>query len=105
MALSQSALLEVLDALKVSDSEDVIRAALQVILQQLIEAEATAVIGAGRYEAHREPDDAAQRSPARVLSHHGRRRGAARSRSCGTARSSRRCWSGAGGSTRRCSRW
>ena len=50
MALSQSALLEVLDALKVSDSEDVIRAALQVILQQLIEAEATSVIGAGRYE-------------------------------------------------------
>jgi putative transposase len=50
MALSQSALLEVLDALKVSDSEDVIRAALQVILQQLIEAEATSVIGAGLYE-------------------------------------------------------
>ena len=50
MALSQSALLEVLDALKVSDSEDVIRAALQVILQQLIEAEATSVIGAGPYE-------------------------------------------------------
>ncbi len=50
MALSQSALLEVLDALKVSDSEDVIRTALQVILQQLIEAEATSVIGAGPYE-------------------------------------------------------
>src|SRR6476619_2987956 len=50
MALSQSALLEVLDALKVSDSEDVIRTALQVILQQLIEAEATSVIGASPYE-------------------------------------------------------
>jgi putative transposase len=50
MALSQSALLEVLDALKVSDSEDVIRTALQVILQQLIEAEATSVVGAGPYE-------------------------------------------------------
>lgn len=46
MALSQSALLEVLDALKASDSTDVIRHALQVMLQQLIEAEATAFIGA-----------------------------------------------------------
>lgn len=50
MALSQSALLEVLDALNVSDGADVIRTALQVILQQLIEAEATAVIGAGPHE-------------------------------------------------------
>jgi putative transposase len=50
MALSQSALLEVLDALTVSDGVDVIRTALQVILQQLIEAEATAVIGAGPHE-------------------------------------------------------
>ena len=46
MALSQSALLEVLDALKASDSTDVIRKALQVMLQQLIDAEATAFIGA-----------------------------------------------------------
>jgi putative transposase len=46
MALSQSALLEVLDALKASDSTDVIRNALQVMLQQLIDAEATALIGA-----------------------------------------------------------
>ena len=50
MALSQSALLEVLDALKASDSSDVIRTALQVILQQLIDAEATAVIGAEPHE-------------------------------------------------------
>ena len=47
MALSQSALLEVLDALKASDSTDVIRQALQVMLQQLIDAEATVRIGAG----------------------------------------------------------
>ena len=50
MALSQSALLEVLDALKASDSTDVIRTALQVMLQQLIDAEATAVIGAEPHE-------------------------------------------------------
>jgi putative transposase len=46
MALSQSALLEVLDALKASESTDVIRQAVQVMLQQLIDAEATAFIGA-----------------------------------------------------------
>ena len=50
MALSQSALLEVLDALKASDSTDVIRQALQVMLQQLIDAEATAFIGAQPHE-------------------------------------------------------
>src|SRR6187399_1937455 len=50
MALSQSALLEVLESLKAADADDVIRSALQVILQELIEAEATNVIGAGRHE-------------------------------------------------------
>lgn len=50
MALSQSALLEVLDALNASDSTDVIRKALQVMLQQLIDAEATALIGAEPHE-------------------------------------------------------
>ena len=50
MALSQSALLEVLEALKASDSTDVIRQALEVMLQQLIDAEATAFIGAEPHE-------------------------------------------------------
>jgi hypothetical protein len=50
MALSQSALLEVLEALKASESTEVIRTALQVILQQLIDAEATAFIGAEPHE-------------------------------------------------------
>ena len=50
MALSQSALLEVLESLKAADADDVIRSALQVILQELIEAEATSVIGAARHE-------------------------------------------------------
>ena len=39
MTLSQSALLEVLDALKASDSTDVIRNARQVMLQHLIDAD------------------------------------------------------------------
>ena len=72
MALSQSALLEVLDALKASDSTDVIRQALQVMLQQLIDAEATAFIGAEPHRAHRCPHDAAQRHPVQDDHHRGR---------------------------------
>ena len=63
MALSQSALLEVLDALKASDSTDVIRQALQVMLQQLIDAEATAFIGAEPHE--RTEDRTTQRNGTR----------------------------------------
>ena len=50
MALDQSALLEVLDALKAADVDDRIRAAATTIYQALIEAELTAVIGAGPHE-------------------------------------------------------
>jgi len=50
MAMSQSALLDLLDALNASDGGDVVRTAVQVMLQELIEAEATAQIGADRHE-------------------------------------------------------
>ena len=50
MALSQSALLDLLDALNASDGVDMIRTAVQVMLQELIEAEASTVIGAGPHE-------------------------------------------------------
>src|SRR3954466_5439874 len=50
MALDQSALLEVLDALKAADVDDRIRAAATTIYQALIEAELTAVIGAAPHE-------------------------------------------------------
>jgi putative transposase len=50
MALDQSALLEVLEALKGADVEDRIRQAATTIYQALIEAELTAVIGAGPHE-------------------------------------------------------
>jgi putative transposase len=46
VALDQSALLEVLDALKVAEVDDRIRQATQTIYQALIEAELTQVIGA-----------------------------------------------------------
>ena len=50
MTLDQSALLEVLDALKVADVGDRVRQAAETIYQALIEAELTAVIGAAPYE-------------------------------------------------------
>jgi putative transposase len=50
MALDQSALLEVLEMLRAADVEDRIKQAATTIYQALIEAELTAVIGAGPHE-------------------------------------------------------
>jgi putative transposase len=50
MALSQSALSELLDAFRAGDGVDLIRESVRTVLQELIEAEATEAIGAGRYE-------------------------------------------------------
>jgi putative transposase len=61
MALDQSALLELLDALKATDVDEQIRQAAMTIYQALIEAELSSVIGA---LPHRHPAGAAQRAPA-----------------------------------------
>ena len=50
MALTESDLSDLLAALKAGDMTDTIRTSLEWILQQLIEAEATAVIGARPHE-------------------------------------------------------
>jgi putative transposase len=50
MALDQSALLELVEALKAGDGAQLMRSALETMLQALIEAEATAHIGAERHE-------------------------------------------------------
>lgn len=50
MALDQSALLEVLDVLKVADGGDRVRAAAETIYQAMIEAELTETIGAAVHE-------------------------------------------------------
>ena len=50
MALDQSALIDVLEALKGADVEDRIKQAAATIYQALIEAELTSVIGAGPHE-------------------------------------------------------
>lgn len=50
MALSQSALSELLDAIRAGGSVDVMREAMAFVLQELIELEAAQAIGAERYE-------------------------------------------------------
>ena len=104
MAMDHSALLEVLEALKAAEVEDRVRTAAQTIYQALIEAEATAVIGAGPHERTEERTTQRNGTRPRTLTTTAGdlelripklRRG----------RSSPRCWSGAAGSTRRCSRW
>jgi transposase-like protein len=50
MALSKSALSELLDALRAGAGLDVVREALGLVLQALIDAEATQHIGADRYQ-------------------------------------------------------
>ena len=63
MALSESALSDLLAALTVGDGTDLVRELAQFMLQELIEVEATAQIGAGRYE----------RSDGRVVHRNGHR--------------------------------
>jgi len=50
MALSKSALSELLEVFRAGEGVDLIREAVQVALQEMIELEAAQVIGAGRYE-------------------------------------------------------
>ena len=50
MALSESVVSELLDAFRAGDGVDLIRDAVTLVLQELIEVEATEHIGAGRYE-------------------------------------------------------
>jgi transposase-like protein len=50
MALSQSVLSELLDAFRAGEGVDLVRDAVRLVLQELIEVEAAEVIGADRYE-------------------------------------------------------
>jgi len=50
MTLSQSVVSELLDAFRAGEGVDLIRDAVQLVLQELIEVEATEQIGAARYE-------------------------------------------------------
>jgi transposase-like protein len=68
MALSQSALSELLDAMRAGGSIDVMREAMTLVLQDLIEAEAAQAIGAGRYERTDERTTHRNGSRTRLLS-------------------------------------
>ena len=50
MALSQSAVSELLEAFRAGEGLDLIRESVRMVLQELIETEAAEVIGAARYE-------------------------------------------------------
>lgn len=63
MALSQSVLSELLDALRAGGGVDLVRDAVRLVMQELIEAEVTERIGADRYE----------RSGARITERNGSR--------------------------------
>jgi transposase-like protein len=63
VALSQSDLIELLDAIRAGGDVDVVRRSVEVMLQALIEAEATEVIGAQLHE--RTPARTTQRNGAR----------------------------------------
>ena len=62
MALSQSVLSELLEAFRAGEGVDLVRDVVRLVMQELIEVEATEQIGADRY----------QRSEARVTERNGR---------------------------------
>jgi len=68
MALPQSALSELLDAIRAGGSVDVMREAMTLVLQELIELEATQAIGAARYERTDERTTHRNGSRSRLLS-------------------------------------
>ena len=68
MALDQSALLDLLAQLKLTDVPDRIRVATETLYQQLIDAEATAFIGAAPFERSAERATHRNRARSRTLS-------------------------------------
>ena len=68
MALSQSALSELLDAIRAGGSGDVLREAMTLVLQELIELEAAQAIGAARYERTDERTTHRNGARSRILS-------------------------------------
>ena len=63
MALSQSVASELLEAFRAGEGVDLVRESVRLVMQELIETEASEVVGAGRYE----------RNPGRVTERNGSR--------------------------------
>ena len=104
MTLDQSALSELLDALRAGGDLDVVREALGLVLQALIEAEATQHLGARPAERTTQRTTHRNGSRGRLLSTRPVTWSCASPR-WGRDRSSRPCWSRAGASTGPCWRW
>jgi putative transposase len=65
MALSQSVASELLEAFRAGEGVELIRESVRLVMQELIETEATERIGAGRYQRTESRGDRPQRlSPA-----------------------------------------
>jgi hypothetical protein len=101
---SLTALSELLDARRAGGDLDVVREALGLVLQALIEAEAVQQIGAGRYERSATRTTHRNGSRARLLS---TKAGDVELKipSCARGHSSRPCWNHAAGSTGPFWRW
>ena len=67
MALSQSAVSELLEALRSGEGVDLIRESVRMVMQELIEAEATEQVGAARYERSESRVNERNGSRARLL--------------------------------------
>ena len=104
MALDESAVSDLFDALTTGEGTDLVRELAQWALQQLIEVEATARIGAGAWERTDGRSTHRNGHRSRVLS---TKAGDLQlvSRSCARGRSSPSSSSPAGASTRPCMRW
>ena len=104
MALSESAVSELLEAFRAGQGVDLIRESVRMVLQELIEAEAAELIGAGRYE----------RTEARTTERNGHRPRLLTTKAGDVQLGIPKLRSGSffpsilergGGSTRRCTRW
>ncbi|TDO27500.1 mutator family transposase [Kribbella sp. VKM Ac-2527] len=104
MALSQSAVSELLDAFRTGEGVDLIRESVRMVMQELIEAEATEQVGAGRYERSESRVNERNGSRARLLA---TQAGDVELRipKLRKGRSSRSSSSLGAGSTRPCMRW
>jgi hypothetical protein len=68
MALSESAVSDLLEVLRTGEAVFLIRESVRVVLQELIEAEATQVVGAGPYERSESRVNERKGSRSRTLS-------------------------------------
>ena len=105
MALSQSVVSELLEAFRAGEGVDLIRESVRLVMQELIETEATEQIGADRYErTETRITDRNGSRPRLLATQAGDVRAADPEAAQGLVLPGR-SWSRGGGSTRPCTRW